>query len=257
MTAKVKVILTAHQPVYLPWLGLFHKISLADKFVYFDEVQYQKRDWNNRNRIKTSNGDIWLTVPVLCKDHYRLKLKDVVINNELPWRRKHFKSIYTAYKKAKYFDRYIGFFEDTYNKYWDKLSDLNEHMLKFFMKSLGIDIPFFRLSDYGLESRKSDLVREMCKMVKADLYIFGTQGKNYADVESFNKESIQVYFQDYKHPVYSQLHNPEFSRYLSVIDLLFNHGDESMRIIQSGNITKSELIEKYFGRNRNNEISQN
>ena len=111
-----KTILTAHQPVYLPWLGLFHKISLADQFVYFDDVQYQTRDWNSRNKIRTQHGDIWLTVPVLNKDHYQLKLKDVLINNVLPWRRKHFRSISLAYRKAKYYDQYIGDFQDVYQK---------------------------------------------------------------------------------------------------------------------------------------------
>ncbi|MBU0630364.1 MAG: WbqC family protein [Candidatus Margulisbacteria bacterium] len=239
---KEKIILTAHQPVYLPWLGLFHKISLADIFVYFDDVQYQTKDWNNRNKIKTNQGDIWLTVPVLNKDHYQLKLKDVMINNELPWARKHFKSIYLTHKKAKYFDKYIGFFEDTYNKKWDKLSDLNEHLLKNIMKFLGIEVKFFKLSEYGFTSSKSELVLEMCQKMGADLYIFGIQGKNYADLEAFKKAGINVYFQDYQHPVYDQLHGKEFSPFLSIIDLLFNHGEDSLRIVQSGNITKGELL---------------
>ena len=110
MTSGNINILTAHQPVYLPWLGMMHKISLADAFVYFDDVQYQKKDWNNRNKIKTAHSDIWLTVPVLSKNHFQLKLTDVLINNEVPWRKKHFKSISLAYKKARYFEKYIGFF---------------------------------------------------------------------------------------------------------------------------------------------------
>jgi hypothetical protein len=239
---KNKVIMTAHQPVYLPWLGLFHKISLADMFVYFDDVQYQTKDWNNRNKIRTNQGDIWLTVPVLSKNHYTTKLKDIVINNNLPWVRKHFKSIYIAYKKAKYFDRYIGFFEDVYSRKWDKLTDLNEYMLKYFLKLLGIEIPFYKLSDYGFASSKSDLVLEMCQKMEAKLYIFGIQGKNYADVESFNKAGVKVYFQDYKHPVYDQLHGKEFSPFLSIVDLLFNYGEESLNIIRSGNITKDDLL---------------
>lgn len=250
---KNRIILTAHQPVYLPWLGLFHKVSLADRFVYFDDVQYQIKDWNNRNKIKTNHGDIWLTVPVLRKNHYKLKSKDVLINNELLWRRKHFKSIYLAYKKARYFNRYIGIFEDIYSRQWEKLSELNECMLKIFLKELGIDIPFYRLSDYGLKSRKSDLVLDMCKRMEADLYIFGALGRDYADVESFRQANFQVYFQDYKHPVYAQLHESKFTPCLSIIDLLFNHGEESLKIIRSGNITRDELIEKYFDLEQRNE----
>ena len=245
MTEDV-VILTAHQPVYLPWLGLFHKIALADKFVYFDDVQYQTRDWNNRNKIKTNQGEIWLSVPVFSKGHFQTKLKDVRINNETTWRRKHFDSIFYAYKKAPYFDQYIGVLKEIYTREWEKLSDLNEYMLKQFLKVLGIDIPFFKLSDYNFESTKSDLVLDMCNEMKADLYIFGTQGKNYADVEAFKKAGIQIYFQDYQHPQYLQLHGTPFLPYMSVVDLLFNCGEKSLDIIKSGNYTREELVKEYF-----------
>jgi len=100
------MILTAHQPVYLPWLGLFHKISLADRYCIFDIAQYQTKDFNNRNKIKTNSGEIWLTVPVESKNHFQKKLCDIkIINNG--WNKKHFKSIYLAYKKAPHFDQYI------------------------------------------------------------------------------------------------------------------------------------------------------
>ena len=244
MTREI-VVLTAHQPVYLPWLGLFHKIALAEQFVYFDDVQYQTRDWNNRNKIKTSQGEILLSVPVLSKEHFQTKLKDIRINNETPWRRKHFDSIFYAYKKAPHFDQYIGMFKEIYAKEWEKLSDLNEYMLKQFLKALGIDIPFFKLSDCHFESTKSDLVLDMCKKMKADLYIFGIQGKNYAQVETFQQAGIQVYFQDYQHPQYQQLHGP-FLPYMSVVDLLFNCGEKSLEIPKSGNITREELMKDYF-----------
>ena len=242
------VILTAHQPVYLPWLGLFHKIALSDKFVYFDDVQYQRRDWNNRNKIKTNQGEVWLSVPVFSKGHFRKSLKDICINNEEPWRRKHFDSIVHAYKKAPYFKKYIGIFEEVYAKEWERLSDLNEYMLKQFLRMLGVNIPFFKLSEYNLESTKSDLVLDMCKQIKANLYIFGVQGKNYADIDSFHREGLQVYFQDYRHPEYDQLHNKTFSPYMSVIDLLFNCGEKSLDIIRSGNCTREELLKEYFTR---------
>jgi len=236
-----KLVLTAHQPVYLPWLGLFHKIALADRFVYFDDVQYQKKDWNNRNRIKTNQGAIWLTVPVMSKNHYAQKVKDIRINNQLPWRRKHFKSISLAYKRARYYNRYIPVFEDVYSRDWQKLSDLNEYFLKFFLEELGIAVPFYRLSDFELKSKKSDLVLDMCKKMQADIYIFGIQGKDYADVDAFNRANIQVYFQDYRHPTYEQAGGDSFISHLSVIDLLFNHGEDSREIIRAGNITREEL----------------
>lgn len=243
---KEIMILTAHQPVYLPWLGLFHKIALADKFVYFDDVQYQKRDWNNRNKIRTKEGTPWLTVPVYSKEHFETKLKDIRINNELPWRRKHFDTICHAYKGAPHFQLYIGVLEKIYNQQWETLSDLNEHMLKQFLQWLGIDVPFLKLSDLNLKSQKSDLVLDMCKTLGADLYIFGAQGKNYADGPAFQKEGIQVYFQNYQHPVYPQLHNKTFDPYMSILDLLFNCGEKSLEIIGSGNLGRKELRERHF-----------
>jgi len=243
---KSRVILTAHQPVYLPWLGLFHKIALADAFVYFDDVQYQNKDWNNRNKVKTASGPVWLTVPVLNKDHYSLKLKDVLIRNDMPWKRKHLKTIKLAYSKAPYASRYLPFFEDLFVRDWEKLSDLNEYILKFLLSEIGLRVAFSKLSEMDLRDKKSDLVLEMCQRMKADLYLFGTQGKNYADVAAFRDAGISVEFQDYNHPTYTQLQSP-FVSHLSVIDLLFNFGPASLDIVMSGNLSRQQLMEKHFG----------
>ena len=113
------MILTAHQPVYLPWLGLFHKIALADEFVIFDQVQYLPKDWMNRNKIKTQIGSIWLTVPVLRKGHRELKTSEIQINNSVDWRKKHLRSISINYQKTQYFEKYIPFFEKTFTQTWD------------------------------------------------------------------------------------------------------------------------------------------
>lgn len=234
------MILTAHQPVYLPWLGLFHKIAISDVFCYFDDVQYQVKDWNNRNKIKTASGDIWLTVPVLTKGYREKKIKEIEINNAIDWRRKHWCSIYVNYKKAPFFDKYALFLEEVYKKDWQYLSDLNEYMLKWFLKELGIKVEYHRASELNFKGHKSELVVDMCKKLKADIYIFGALGKDYADKESFKKNDIKIYFQDYKHPMYNQLHG-DFLPYMSIIDLLFNCGDRSLEIIMSGNITKEEL----------------
>ncbi len=240
------LVLTAHQPVYLPWLGLLHKIACSDAFVYFDDVQYQDKDWNNRNKIKAVNGPVWLTVPVFNKDHYALKLKDVLIRNDMPWKRKHFKTIAIAYAKAPFAARYLPFFEDLYAREWEKLSDLNEYVLKWLFNELGIRVRFSKLSDMALDNKKSELVLDMCRQVKADLYIFGALGKDYADIPAFERAGVRVEFQDYIHPTYSQQHGP-FVANLSVIDLLLNHGPASLEILMSGNTTKERLIEKHFG----------
>lgn len=227
------MILTAHQPVYLPWLGLFHKIALADAFVSFNQVQYLPRDWNNRNRVKTDQGPVWLTVPVL-KSGYRDKaLTDIRINNDLPWQRKHWKTLELSYRKAPYFKDYAGFFEDVYLKRsWDTLCELNDHMLLWFLETLGIATEYSDARDHAFQGSKSDLVLDMCVQMGAQVYIFGALGKDYADVEAFARSGVRAVFQDYVHPVYPQLHG-EFVSHLSIVDLLFNCGPASLEILMS------------------------
>ncbi|OGI09980.1 MAG: hypothetical protein A2Y40_02120 [Candidatus Margulisbacteria bacterium GWF2_35_9] len=237
------MILTAHQPTYLPWLGLIHKIMLADAYVSFDDVQYVPKEWINRNKIKTQNGPIWLTVPVLDKGYLEsgLTIKDIMINNNLPWRKKHWMSIYLNYKKAPYFNQTSDFFEDLYKQDWVKICDLNEYVLKYLLKELGIDVSWHKLSEMTVSGSKNDLVLSMCKELNTDLYIFGALGKDYADVKSFNDQGMDVMFQEYIHPKYPQLHG-EFESHLSILDLLFNVDIKNVKdIILMGNISKDQL----------------
>ena len=235
------MILTAHQPAYLPWLGLFHKIALADLFISFDQVQYQPEDWNNRNSIKANAGVISLSVPVLRKGYLDRTISDIEINNTKPWKRKHWKSIELAYSKAPCFKRYSDFFADTYSRDWDSLVQLNIYMLRWFLETLKIKVPVRSAGEWQFLGEKSALVLDMCKQVKADDFIFGIQGKNYADVPSFEAAGIKVHFQDYNHPIYPQLHGG-FVSHQSILDLLFNCGDESLDILMSGNIGREQLL---------------
>ncbi|MGB2870026.1 MAG: WbqC family protein [Bacteroidota bacterium] len=235
------MILTAHQPVYIPWLGLFHKMYLADQFCIFDIAQYQSRDYNNRNKIKTNTGPIWLSVPVESRNHFEKKICDVRIVQD-GWNKKHFKSISLAYKKATFYDRYMEGLEKIYHQTsYTFLTDLNTDMLHFFLESLGIQIPTVKASDYEFVGTKSDLVLDMCKKLGAKTYIFGALGRDYADVASFVNAGIRPLFQDYRHPTYRQLHG-EFIPCMSVLDLLFNEGPDSLRILVSGNTSKQDLL---------------
>ena len=237
------MILTAHQPVYLPWLGLFHKIALANRFCIFDIAQYQTKDFNNRNKIKTNAGPIWLSVPVESKDHLSKRLSEVkIVNNG--WNRKHFRSIDLAYRKARYYQDYIGELETILlRRTYDYLVDLNFATLDFGLRALGLRVPIVPASDYSFQGHKSDLVLDMCRQLGATTYIFGAQGRDYADVESFRSAGIEACFQEYRHPTYPQLHGP-FEPYMSVIDLLFNAGAESMKILMSGNAGSADQLAK-------------
>lgn len=235
------MILTAHQPVYLPWLGLFHKIALADVFVSFDMIQYLPKDWNNRNRIKTANGTPWLTVPVLRKGYLDKPIWEIKINNTIDWRKKHWKTIEMAYSKAPYFKKHDERLLWFYEMGWTWLADLNYCLLRYFLNSFNIGVEIVYAHHCTFQGKGSDLVLDMCKKLGADTYIFGALGRNYADVEAFKKEGIEVVFQDYKHPVYNQLHG-DFVPYMSAIDLLFNHGPDSLDIIMKDNIAKEDLL---------------
>ena len=222
-------------------MGLFHKIALSDTYVYLDTVQYLKKDWNNRNKIKTAQGPIWLTVPVLSSGRFDQTLQEVKIDNKLDWKRKHWQSIRLNYSKTPYFNRYATWFEAVYSREWEYLNDLNETILRFLLNELGIRGRYIKSStSLKLEGTKSDLVLDMCQKLKANTYIFGALGKDYAKIEDFTAKGIKVIFQEYNHPTYNQQYG-KFEPYMSVIDLLFNYGNSSLDIIMSGNITKEEI----------------
>lgn len=228
------MILTAHQPVYLPWLGLFHKIASADVFCYFDIVQYQKRDFNNRNKIKTNIGERWLSVPVESKDHFEKKVGEIKIIQD-GWQKNHIRTIELQYKKAPYFWKYFDQISQVLvESSTGSLGDLNLSMIKEFNSILGIATPIIIASEYDFQGVKSDLVLDMCKKLGACEYIFGSQGKNYADIDAFHAAGIVPIFQNYMHPKYTQLHG-EFIPNLSVLDLIFNMGAQSLDILMRDN----------------------
>ncbi len=203
-------------------------------------MQYQPKDWNNRNRIKTIDRPIWLTIPVLRKGYLEKKVCDMAINNDMPWARKHWKSLRTNYAKAPYFRKYADFFEGTYNHQWETLVELNEYMLRWFLDTLGIETVVESAGDHDFQGHKGDLVLDMCYKLGTEVYIFGAQGKDYTDEVAFREAGITPIFQDYSHPVYPQLHG-NFQSHLSIIDLLFNCGDDSLDILMSGNLDHKSL----------------
>ena len=224
------MILTAHQPVYLPWLGLFHKIALSDTYVFLDNVKYLKQDWNNRNKIKGSEGAMWLTVPVATRGSDQIMLPEVRISNQQNWRLKHWRSIKTCYGRAPYFSQHAPIYEEIYDRDWEFLNELNHFMLRRFLDVLGIKVRFLRASELSFDGTKSDLVLDMCRKLRAKTYIFGAMGRDYAQVKDFDDANIKVAFQDYKHPEYPQMHG-SFLSHLSIVDLLFNCGPRSLAIL--------------------------
>ncbi len=227
------MILSAHQPNYLPYIGFFHKIASCDIFAIWDTVQFVKRGtfgWMNRNRIKTHDGWMWLTVPVLTKGKYDQLIIDTYINNKLPWRKKHWRSINLNYNSAPYFGKYSSFFEGLYEKDWEKLAYLNETIIRHIVDILGIKTKIIKCSDLKLNSHGTDLIIETCKKLGADTFLSGIHGKDYLEEEKFRDNNIKLIYQDFKHPQYRQLHG-SFIEGMSVIDLIFNEGGNSLGLI--------------------------
>jgi hypothetical protein len=241
------MILTAHQPAYMPWLGYFHKIALADNFVMLDSVQFEKNSFTNRNKIKTSNGEAWLTIPVEMKGHLDKQINEIQMDSKSNWKKKHWNTLLLNYKKAPYFDKYSGFFEKYYLNETSNLYDFIQTSSNFFFNELKITPNTKKLSELHVESKKQDLIIELCKKTGSNAFVFGALGKNYADKNLFDSNNISIYFQEYKHPSYQQLWG-EFVPYMGIIDALFNLGAERTKeVIFEGNITKKE-VEQVFSK---------
>ncbi|HAG51110.1 MAG: hypothetical protein A2X87_04490 [Deltaproteobacteria bacterium GWC2_42_51] len=224
------------QPGYLPWLGFFEQMYKSDVFVIYDDVQYDKQGWRNRNRIKTANGVQWLTVPVLVKFEDNHLVNEIKIDNKLNWRKKHLFSIKQNYSKAQYFKKYIDIFEEAYSKEWEYLVDIDIYFILKLAECLGMgDKKIIKSSTLSVTGDRIERLVNICKLYNADIFYEGAAGKNYIDDSHFAKNGIKVEYQDYKHPVYNQLHG-DFVPYLSVIDILFNNGDKSLLILANPNL---------------------
>lgn len=224
------------QPGYLPWLGFFEQMHKSDAFVIYDDVQYDKEGWRNRNRIKTAHGIQWLTVPVIVKFDAHPLITEVMIDNKMNWGKKHFSSIQQNYSKAPFYRKYISMFEDAYSKEWQYLVDIDMHFILELSVALGIDCnKIIRSSTLSVSGGKIERLINICKLFKADTFYEGAAGRNYIDENYFERHGIKVEYQDYKYPTYNQLHG-DFVPYLSMIDLLFNHGDESLSILLNKNL---------------------
>lgn len=216
------MILSAHQPAYLPWLGYFHKIVQADIFVYLDTVQFEKNSFINRNQIKTPQGPLWLTIPVKTKGHMSGSLGDTRIDDSQPWRSKHLKSIEMNYRRASRFEECFPKIEALLALQESNLSDYCFHQLRFWLEELGIvNTRIVPSSKLPIASSKSDLVLELCQHFGAQQYLSGVLGRNYLDAADFSKAGIAVEYQSFKSPVYPQLWG-KFIPNLSVLDWWMN-----------------------------------
>lgn len=218
------------QPSYLPWIGFFDQMNSADVFVIYDDVQYTKHDWRSRNKIKTEAGVKWLSVPVLTKGRIGQLINEAEINNRSPWRRKHIGSMQFAYSKAPYFNDHFPALISILKTGHELLIDLNIDLIRYINYALNLSCRIVYASELKIEGEKTERLVEICKALGANSYLTGDAAAEYLDIEKFERNDIAVEFHHYSHPVYPQQYG-EFIPYLSVIDLIFNCGPESLDYI--------------------------
>ena len=214
------------QSNYLPWKGYFDIIHEADLFIFYDDIQFTKNDWRNRNKIKTSSGPAWLTIPV-GGDLNRL-ISEVTFQDQR-WAKKHWKSIQQYYSRAPFFKQYQDFLEDVYlNHQWSRLSELNQHLIRHIAHEfLGIKTEFRDSSEFNLQGKRQERLLELLKQVGADSYISGPSAKNYIEEAEFEKAGIRLSYVSYEgYPEYPQFF-PPFSHQVFILDLLFHAGPKT------------------------------
>lgn len=219
------MIVGVHQPNYLPYLGFFDKLRKCDLFIVYDDAQFNKGDFQHRNRIRIYHGWKWLTVPVEKK---HIPINQIKINNKLHfegmnWRDLHLKGIHDNYRKAPF---YLNFEKDIYHIYeqnYEMLIDINMQIIKFIMKSFNITTPLVFSSEFGFRSKSTEKLVDLVSAVEGDIYFSGPMGKNYLDFNLFEKKNIQVVYQSFKCPVYNQQYHG-FEPNMSAIDAIFNIG---------------------------------
>ena len=221
------------QPGYLPWLGFFDQLRRADVFVYYDDVQYDKHGWRNRNRIKTQDGPQWLTVPVRHGDDGFPRIVDVEIDGRTPWARKHAASIRQAYARAPFLSEHMPALEELLHRKWERLVDLDVACAALMAEWFGLDRRIERSSSLGIGGERSERLVNICRHFGATRYVSGDSARAYLDIAAFQAERITVEWQGYEHPTYPQLHGP-FVPYLSALDLVLNCGPEAPLIAFSG-----------------------
>jgi hypothetical protein len=220
------MILSAHQPAYMPWLGYFDKIARADVFVYLDTVQFETNSYINRNRIKTPAGAQWITIPVRTRGHTSTTLRQTAVDATQPWRTKHLKTIRMNYSRAPFFSARYPRLEELLSTDETHLAELCWRQLNFWLRELAIETRIVRASELPISGAKSDLALDLCRHFRASHYLSGALGRDYLVEEDFRAAGIDVEYQQYACQVYRQLWG-EFVPQLSVLDFWMNCGPDT------------------------------
>lgn len=230
------MIVSVHQPHFLPWLGYLERMSRADLFIVLDHVQFERQNYQNRTRILLDGQAHWITVPVVQNSQQERIIDKQIDNPEKAeirhWGDKNYQKIYQAYRKAPFFNAHAPHLKKILESRWDRLVNLNQVLLEYLRDALDITTPLVSSAALAVDGRQSELILNLCKAVDADTLLIGMgASQRYLNYQAFADAGIQIIGQDFAHPLYAQLGSKDFVQGLSAIDLLFNHGPESREIL--------------------------
>jgi hypothetical protein len=219
------------QPSYLPWLGYFDQVRRSDVFVFYDDVQFDKNGWRNRNRVKTAKGPVWLTVPVRQRGRAGQRIDQVEVDGRIPWARKHLRTIQEAYARAPFLADYLPDLADLLQREWTRLADLDIALSRQMCAWFGLERRMYRSSELGIEGSRNARLLALCRHFDADRYFSGTAARDYLDASLFDAAGIAVEWQDFPHPQYPQLHG-KFVPFMSALDCVFNVGADCAALLE-------------------------
>lgn len=234
------------QPTYLPWIGYFGMIDLSDVFIFYNDVQFvKKQSWQRRNRIKTPQGWTWLTIPVTSR--FKEKIIEIRINNQIKWQEKHLKSIKLSYQNAPYFYEFHEILKLIFSETYEFLADFTIKIIREIAKFLSINTKYILSSELKSFGTKTDRLISILNQLKEGTqndYLTGPGTKDYIEPNKFKENDINLFWYYFSHPEYPQLYG-EFIQYMSIIDLIFNVGSKkTLELIRKGN--ENALKEKPF-----------
>ena len=225
------------QATYLPWVGYFGMMDAVDEFVLLDSVQFSRRSWQQRNRIKSPTGEVMLTVPVVRKGRRDQLIREVLLSPSGESLMSHLRSIQRCYRRAPYFEKYYAEISSLYSRSWTHLSQLNEALIRALRQWLGISTALLRSSDLPVCGKQAHLMLAICRACRATVYFAAEGSREYLTASGcFSGTEVELRYFEYKPVLYKQLYG-EFIPYLSALDLLFNAGPDSRRIMLAGRVS--------------------
>ncbi len=224
------MLLSGHQPVYLPGIILFNKIAISDAFMFTGHNQYAQYSWHARNKIRVQDAPCTISVPVLRKNRLGQSINETKFV-DMHWRRKHLRTMEQSYRKRPYFDKYFPDITELLMRDWRSLGEMDMVIITSIMEWLEIDTPVYDSRDYAIEGAKTDMAISMCRALNADSLLLNEGSRAYLEEEKVASSGIQTYWQVFEHPNYDQ--GRAFIENLSIVDLLFNVGEESCEIVRS------------------------